>query len=1030
MQMKMRNYLNRGLALVGILMLSMMAFAQQARTVKGKVTDEKGESIPGVNVSVQGTTIGTITDMDGNYTLEIANPDKAVLVFSFIGYQAANVTVGAQTTINTALKEEAIGLNEVVAIGYGVVKKKDLTGSVSSIKSEEISKTTSSNAMQAMQAKVPGMDITQASGQAGSKVNINLRGKRSILAENDPLIMVDGVEYGSTLDINPSDIESMDVLKDASSTAIYGAKGANGVILITTKRGKAGKTRVNINSFISSNTATNVPKMIYGDKEVQRIIDKANYRADDAAQTWGVSNLTPTDVLTLSLADGTTEMSIYNDKSYTNWADVLLQDGLTQNYEASVSGGNDNTTYNISLGTMLEEGLLKNDEMDRYNAKLSIDHKINDVFKVGTSMLYTYKSLDARDGGVFNRSMSMTSITHPYLTSGDINKTPNPRYAAHSNPLLDEVNGAYADNTESTRFFGNTYLEISPIKDLRFKSLFSLDRNNSRQGKYMDYESVGRLQSPATSGISSEYKMQTNLYWENTLNYMTDLGGSDHSITAMLGQTMFQKVYEQTYTTGDAGQEHYYQSSYYDLSKILAETTTSAYVKETGMSYFGRLNYSYKERYLLTASVRADGQSTLSSGNKWGSFPSVSAGWRINNESFMESTNVWLSNLKLRASWGVSGNAAIKPYQTLTTLSGTPAYYYTNAKSIAGYYPSNMGNEDLKWETTEALNFGLDFGFLNNRITGTVDYYMSETSDLLYYQTAPSSSVYPTVIGNIGSTKGNGIEVALNTLVVKNRDFSYDINWSYSTSDDEVTGLAQGLTKNISGKTGQIVGERVNIFFDYEDAGMWNVGEYAIYKADWESRHQGETIGYMAGYGTPGSIKIIDRNDDGKLDDDDKRVYERDAKHIFGMNNTFTYKDISLSVLIYARTGGIISYDYNGAISFEDVNWADLDYWTVNNTGARFPSPGLASANQGTHANYGSALLYENADFIKIKDITLAYSLPKNFIGKAGIEKVRFYGSLKNYFTFSNIDNYDPERGGSISFPLAKQVVIGMNLEF
>lgn len=1019
--------------MVGLFVAVQLLFAfsaySQAVEVKGKVTDaQTGEGIPGATVSVKGTSTGTVTNFEGSFQLNVPN-QNSVLVFSFVGFATQEIPVNGQPVINVALKSAITEIDEVVAIGYGVVKKKDLTGAVSSIKSDEIAKTTSSNAMQAMQAKIPGMDVLQASGQSGAPVRITVRGQRSITASNDPLILVDGVEYGSTLDINPSDIESMDVLKDASSTAIYGTRGANGVILITTKRGKAGKTRVNFNSFLSSNVPTNVPKVMYGDKEVQRLIDRGNYQADFASGNWGASDLTPESILTQTLQDGTTEMQIYNDKSYTDWADIILQNGLTQNYEASVMGGNEKTTFNISLGTMFEEGIMRNDELDRYNTKVNIDHQISNVFKVGTSILYTYKSHDLRNSSVFGQSLKMTTITHPYLNDGTLYETPNPRYAAHCNPLLDEEEGNYQNNIQTTRFFGNTYLEIAPVKNLRFKTLFSLDRSNTRDGMYQDYKSVARYQSPGTTGISSEYNMSTGWYWENTLNYAIDIS-NDHNLSAMLGQTATERIYEQNYTTGDAGKEHYYQSSFYDLSKILTETTTSQYIQESLLSFFGRINYNMKDKYLLTASLRADGQSTLAEGNKWGYFPSVSGAWRINNESFMDGADSWLTNLKLRVSWGITGNAAIDPYETLTTLSTSPVNYYLNGKSYAGNIPSNLGNKDLKWETTEAYNFGLDFGIFENRVSGSIDYFISETSDLLYYRQAPPSSVYPSVIANIGATKGNGFELGLNTLVVKTNDFAWDINWNFTTYYDEITALADGIEKNINGKQGQIVGERVRIYYDYEALGNWNVGEFTEYIDAWKTRHPGETPGYIASYGTPGSIKIVDRNDDGKFDDDDKKVYQMSPDMIFGMNNTLTYKNLSLSFLIYARTGGYISYDMNSQLNYEAANWGDLDYWTINNTGAKFPSPGLSSANQATHTNYGSALLYEKADFVKIKDITLSYNLPKTFLGKSGIQGVKVYGSLKNYFTFSNIDNYDPERGGSISFPLAKQAVFGLNVEF
>ena len=996
-----------------------------AQKVTGVVVDETNLPLPGVNVVVKGTTNGVITGGDGTYSISPADMQKDVLQFSFIGFETQEIKINGVKVIHVTLKSSTLELDEVVAVGYGTVKKRDLTGSVSSVKSVEIEKTASSNAMQSMQARVPGLDIQQSSGESGAGINMTLRGNRSISASNSPLIMVDGVEYGSTLDLNPSDIESMEVLKDASSTAIYGTRGANGVILITTKRGKAGKTKVNFNAYLSSNSPTNVPQVMYGDREVQRLIDKSNYQADAASGNWGTSNLTAQQVLTESLADFT-EYEIYQDKSYTDWGDLILQNGLTQNYEISVAGGNEKTTFNLSLGTMYDEGLMKDDKMDRYNAKASIDSKISDKFKVGTNMLFTYKNHDARNSSVFGQALKMTSITHPYTADGELIATPNPRYAAHCNPLLDEIDGAYKNNKETTRFFGNAYMEITPVKNLSFKTMFALDRSNIRTGIYQDYQSVARYQSPGTSSISSEYENKTGYTWENTLNYNTKFGGTKHELTGLLGQSLNQDLYEENLTQGDAGKEHYYTSLFYDLSKITTETSTSKYVKSSMMSYFGRLNYKYNEKYLLTASVRADGSSTLAKGHKWGYFPSAAVAWRTSEEAFLKNTP-WLNNLKIRTSWGISGNAAVDAYSTLTTLSSNLIYYYLGGKDIAGNIPSVMGNNDLTWEKTASLDFGFDFGIFDNRISGSVDYFISNTSDLLYRKSAPASSVYPSVLANIGETKGSGIEVALNTLVAKTKDFSWDINWTYSSFTDEITKLSDGVTTNISGTTGQIVGEPVSIYYDYEANGNWNVGEYATYKADWAARHPNETIGYVSAYGAPGTIKLVDRNDDGQLTDDDKIVYNRSPKHIFGMNNSFSYKDFSLSVLLYARLGGYIAYDMNTQLNYESANWGDLDYWTPTNVNAKFPSPGAAST---TFATYGSALRYEKADFFKIKDITLAYNLPKKLIGKASIERLKVYGSLKNFFTFSNIDNYDPERGGAISFPLSKQVVVGVNIEF
>lgn len=985
-----------------------------------------GLPLPGVNVMVKGTTTGVITNDQGMFSIDVEEPEEKTLVFSFIGFETQEVKIGNQTSFNITMMDDFIGLDEVVAVGYGIVQRRDLTGAVGSIDSKEIAKVTTSNAIQAIQAKIPGVDMQQSSGEAGSGVSINLRGNRSLSASNSPLIIVDGIEYGSTIDINPSDIESIDVLKDASSTAIYGSRGANGVIIITTKRGKAGKTVVNFNSYLSSNRPTHIPQVMYGKKEVQRLIDKANYQADAGSGDWGSSKLSVAEVLTESGYDFT-EMDVYNNNSYTDWLDIILQNGLTQNYEVSVAGGEGNTNFMLSAGAMFEEGLMKNDKLDRYNVKSNIDHKINDYVKVGTSLLYTYRDHDSRQSSVFGQALKMSTIAHAYDKEGEIIETPNPRYAAHVNPLMDEKKGAFQRNNESSRFFGNGYLEIEPIEGLTFKTVFALDRSNRRIGLYQDYKSVARYQSPGTTGISLERQDNTKYVWENVLNYTTDFDKSDHDLILLLGHSMQQTVYEQAITHGDAGKEHYYQSGFYDLTKIGSPTSTSAYTKSALLSYFGRANYQYLGKYLLTVSMRADGTSTTAKGNEWGYFPSVSGAWRLSDEGFMDNTYHWLSNLKLRAAWGITGNSAIAPYQTLGVLSSQQLFYHVDGKDIAANIPSNFGNPNLKWETTSSTNIGLDFGLLNNRISGVLDFFMSDTYDLLYYKSAPASSVYPSIIDNIGETKARGVELLLTTAVLRDRDYSWNIDWSFSSFKDEVVAIADGLERNIIGRTAHIVGEPVNVFYDYETTGIWDVGEFDIYIADWEAKNPGETHQYSAGYGTPGTIKINDVDGDGKLDDDDKVIYNRSPKFILGMNNTIAYKNWTLSALLYARMGGYMQYDMNSQLNFESANWGDLDYWTLGNKDAKFPSPGSPSTTFGT---YGTSLLYEKADYIKLKDITLSYNLPTNFVGRIGLGSVRVYGSLKNYFTYSSVKNYDSERGGSINFPLAKQMVFGLNVQF
>lgn len=433
------------------LMLSLVCFAGYAQqTITGNVKDASGEPMIGVTILADGQAVA-ITDIDGNFSVPNVKSSTA-LTFSYVGYLDQKVKVGNQSSFNITMKEDQEQLDEVVVVGYGTMKKRDLTGSVASVKSDDIAHVAAANAMQAMQAKVPGVDLTQSDGQAGGGISIKLRGNRSILGSNDPLVIVDGVEYGSTIDINPSDIESMDILKDAASTAIYGTRGANGVIIITTKRGQAGKTCVNFSFYNSWNSPTSKATSMYGDREVQRLIDRSeyqqNYKTYAETGTWGTAVVTPEDVLTEKLADDTPTLDIYKDKSYTDWGDLLLKNSTTQDYELGVSGGNEKTNFNISLGMMNDRGLMKNDKMNRYNGRANIDHRINKIFKVGTSLQFTYKSNDKRNSGVYSQALKMTSITHPYLNDGTINATPNPWYAAHCSPLLDDVPGAYQRNIE------------------------------------------------------------------------------------------------------------------------------------------------------------------------------------------------------------------------------------------------------------------------------------------------------------------------------------------------------------------------------------------------------------------------------------------------------------------------------------------------------------------------------------------------------------------------------------------------------
>jgi TonB-dependent starch-binding outer membrane protein SusC len=1014
------NLQNRILVILMLLLFSSVTFAQNSRTVTGKITGKNGESLPGTNVVVQGTATGIQADMNGNYQILVENPAEAVLEYSFIGYAKQQIAVGSQSTINVTLAEEYIGLNELVVVGYGTVKKKDLTGSVASVKSTEITKTATNNALQSIQGKVAGLDVTKSSGESGSSVNIQLRGNRSVNASNAPLFLVDGIEYGSNLDINASDIASIEVLKDASSTAIYGTRGANGVIIVTTKRGLSGsqvsgKTKVAINSYLSFNSPTNLPEIMSVEQDYRLLAERQRYAAEKPASAWGttsISNYTPETVLS-QVVSSPYEKSVYQlyQEGGVNWFDMIMQNSMSQNHEISLTGGDSKTSFLISFGYMNEEGLLRDDVLKRYNGRINLDHKLTKNLTAGVNLQYTMRDWDRRADNVYSQLIKMHSMAQPYLSDGTILDKPSELAPSHTNPLLNEVSGYYDNNTQNDRLFGNVFIDWDIVKGLKFKTVFGIDNQSRRDGEYVDYMCTGNYQSGRGSSISALNSQSLGYTWENTLNYSITVGGI-HDIQLLAGQEALQDVYESHGTSGIGLQDHYGKNSFYDLSNILpgGRAVTNVYTKQNMLSYFGRANYKLKGKYLLTASIRADGSSVLSEDNKWGYFPSVAAAWIISDESFLESATI-LNNLKLRMSWGKSGNSAVNPYQTLTVLGSDKVYYTYGAQLITGQVPSILGNPELTWETTSTYDAGLDLSLYKERINATLDVYYSQTEDLLLYKGLPASSVYPQVLANVGATENRGFEAALNLRVIESKDFSWSSDITYSMNRDKITSLASGETQDVSNPDqALIVGEPVRAFYGYEANGCWSIDEAAT----------ALTFGRV-----PGDIKIADNYSDGIINDLDKRLYSKSPDFIFGWNNSFTYKGITLSALAYARVGQWIQYDFNTAYKPTEPDGSPaVDFWTPENQGAKFPRPGIASQNDMP------ALAFEKASFFKIREVTLGYTFPKNLINKIQITNLRVYGSLQNYFTYSNLDNYDPERGGAISNPLAKQMVFGINLEF
>ncbi len=975
------------------LMLLHQAYGQN-KVITGTVTDSQNEPLIGVNVTVKGSSAGTVTDLDGHYSLSVVS-DQSILVFSYIGYTSQEIAVGARSSIHVTLREDAQALDQVVVVGYGVVKKRDVVGSIASVKQADITALPTSNVLESMQGKIAGLDMTRSSGALGSGLNFTVRGNRSLTASNAPLILVDGIPYGADLTINPNDVESIEVLKDASTTAIYGSSGANGVIMITTKKGKEGKPQVDFNAFVGPSLATNLPKVNNTDqyvamrREAMRAVGQWSSPEDDS-----------------SIWDAVALERIRNGVN-TDWYDLILGSAITQDYQVSVSSGTDATKVAFSLNYMNETGVLKGEELSRYNGRMNISQRIIKGMEAGASMFFNYSLQDAVPSNVFHYAQTQDPYGVPYNEDGSINKYPFTGSGSTAvNMLMNQDKDNFRDETKSTRFFGTAYLNYEIIKGLHFRTNMGFDASNSRNGRFEGVNSTYATSNKDLARVAKTEKRSETITWENTLTYNKDL--RDHSFTVLLGHSMSKNTYEDTYAEGKG--LSFEESLFHNLDGTQQDFVIASSLTESALlSYFGRFNYKWLDKYLLTATLRADGSSVLAKGNQWGYFPSVGLAWRMKNENFLTDVEA-VSDMKLRASYGVSGNSAVSPYQTTGGLSKT-IYTFDDVPAY-GYRPYNLANQQLKWEKTKVLNFGLDFGVLNNRIYATIDAYKTWTSDLLLPMILPGHTGFTQVISNVGKTETRGLDISVNTVNFDTSSFRWTSDLTFSTNKEKITALN---TNQDDVASGWFIGHATKVFYDYEKIGIWQLDEAQ------EAAKYGQE---------PGDIKVRDTGNKGSIDatEDRKVLGQQTPKWTAGLNNRFEYKGWEFSFFLYARVGHLIRSD--AALNYHPSGWSNssvVDYWTPENPTNAYPRPHF---NKNESMLYFSTLGYRKGDFLKIKDITLGYTFPKQISGKAGLSKLRVYTTMKNFFTFSGFSDYDPERGGANSYPMTKQLVFGINASF
>jgi TonB-linked SusC/RagA family outer membrane protein len=975
-----------------MLMVSELKSEQQQRTLLGKVTDTKGSPLPGVTVVIKGTTQGTITDPDGKFAVTNI-PGNAILQFSFVGMKSQEILVSGKTDINVVMVEDAIGIEEVVAIGYGTIKKSDLTGSVSSIKSKDILERPATNLVEKIQGKAAGVDITQSSGQPGDIPMIRIRGRRSLSASNEPLYVVDGIPFqqGSINDLNPNDIESIEILKDAASSAIYGSRGANGVILVTTKRG-TDTNHISYNAYYGVTQISRMPDMMNGEEFAE--MKRESYRASNSY----------TDDEHIFEAN---ELENLRNGIWYNYPDLVFNNGYKTDHQINFSGGNKKTKFALSGGYLDEQGTIKNMYYKRYNLHLNIDQQMNKWLSIGTSTALSRSIQDVGSSNIIKQAL----LNSPLGECFD-QKTGKPNFyptadGKLANPLFDAESENCSNERKINRIFSSIYSEISFLKNFKYKLNFGFDNYDYRRGEFHGSYTTDRLGGDAL--VSATNSEEFNYTLENILNYKQQIEKQQFDLTLMQS---IQSYSNEGYSSSVIGIPYESQKWYNMDSGITINSIESQLTEWSLASFMGRLNYVYNDKYLIQATLRADGSSRLSESNKWSYFPSAALGWRIINEPWMKNIH-WISSLKLRTSYGITGNTAINAYQTQGALVQT---VYAWGETLAqGYGLSNIPNPGLRWEKTTTIDGGLDFGVFSGRFSGSIDFYRASTTRLLMERQLPSTSGYTDILENVGSTRNTGLEINLNGVVFdNNKGFNWTVDLNWFSNKEEIVELYGGKNDDKGNKW--FIGHPVAVFYDYEKTGIWQTDESVT----------------AAGYGyVPGDIKVKDQNDDKAINADDRIILGSDVpKWSMGITSRMEFKGVDFSFFINTRQGSTIQSNFHSTYNqlFGRYNNLDVDYWTPTNPTNAYPRPNSTNAN-GTVL--GSSMTYFDGSFVKIRNITLGYTLPSKLLNALKISSLRIYITADQPFMFTKYEGFDPERNdGIISsyVPSNKSIMFGINL--
>ena len=953
---------------------------QQAKKITGNVKDSQGPLI-GATIMEKGTTNGAVTDIDGNFSLNV-NPG-ATLVVSYVGYIDQEIKVSSASDYNISMKEEGHNLNEVVVIGYGTQRREAVTGSVANIGGEKLNQIAATNAAQALQGRVAGVLMTQTSSKPGAEMQIRIRGQRSLSASNDPLIVLDGIPFmGQLSDINPTDIKSMDILKDASATAIYGSRGANGVIIITTVKGYQGApAKVTYNGYVSFKKVFKKYPMMDG-PTYSKFRKYAGLYQNSLDESDDVS---------------------------TDWQDLYYQTGVSHNHDVSVAGGTNGGSYSFGAGYYHDEAVVPTEGYDRISVRGNFDQMVGKWFHFGLSTNNSYRKTQGVSG-MYN-VLSMSPLASPYDKDGNIKRyitMPKDDQPVITKDVVESLKDLWLNENKGIGSYNTLFAELKCpwVEGLSYRINIGLNFRSSKQGGFTGTGVNNKDANAVNSG--SVYENQTrNWAVENLLTYDRTFA-EKHNLNVVAMYSAEQTTYEQSGGRAQDIPADYLQ--YYNLAAATGEALLDGYnYWQSGLiSWMGRVMYSYDNKYMISAALRSDASSRLAKGHQWHTYPAVSAGWNIAREEFMESTKSWLDNLKLRVGYGETSNQSINPYSTLGTLAVRNYNFGDSYK--AGYYVTGPANSDLGWEYSKTWNFGLDFSLFKGRLSGSFEYYTQKTKDILLDVSMPSTSGVSSYTGNIGRTENKGWELALNGIILDNKNgWNWEAGINLYANRNKLTELASGEDRDEANRW--FVGHPIDVIYDYEYEGLWQVGEEAA-------------MNILEPGGNAGMIKVKytgDYDANGlptrQIGPEDRQIMDMEPDLLGGFNSTVTYKNFDFTVIGAFQIGGkLISaiHSANGYLNMLDGrrNNIDVDYWTEENTGAKYPKPGGIMSSD--NPKYGSTLGYFNAGYLKIRAITLGYDFAKlKPVKDFGISRLRLYATIQNPFVlfspFNNESGLDPE---------------------